>query len=275
MGFLGPNGAGKTTTIRIVLGLLRASSGSARLFGRECWREAVEERTRLGYLPGDVRLYDGHTGASLLRLLARLRARDSSARTGMLERARELANRLDFDPDKRVRTYSKGNKQKLGLVQAMMHEPEVLILDEPTSALDPLMQERVYELLRERAAAGVSVLFSSHVLSEVEKVCDRVAILRAGRLLEMTAVGDIEQLRWRKVRIESPAADALEVRLEAEGLEVQKEGQLLETLLRGEVDWLVKALAEVPVTSLTIEPLSIEEIFFDSYRAAARQGVEG
>ena len=272
LGFLGPNGAGKTTTIRIALGLLRASSGEARLFGEESWRRAVSVRGRVGYLPGDVRLYDGHTGRSLLELLTRLRSAGSRAARQMRIQALELSERLDLELGKAVRTYSKGNKQKLGLVQALMHQPELLILDEPTSALDPLIQERVYELIREQAESGVAVFFSSHILSEVEKVCDRVSILRQGRLLETRRVSDMRDFGLRRARIRSPDPARASEELRLAGFDphpMAASAGGVEVLVQGQYDQLIAALVKVPVEDLRIEPLSLEEIFFDLYEKGA------
>jgi ABC-2 type transport system ATP-binding protein len=274
LGFLGPNGAGKTTTIRIALGLLRASSGQSFLFGQESWRGAVEARRRVGYLPGDVRLYDGHTGRSFLALLIRLRSVSGLPSDQMLSRALEFAERLDLQLSKPVRTYSKGNKQKLGLVQAMMHEPDLLILDEPTSALDPLIQETVYQLIREHAARGAAVFFSSHVLSEVDKVCHRVAILRQGKLLDTRTVSDMRDFGLRRARIVCARSEALAGALRASGFDpkpVAAQGHRVEVTLHGDYDRLISILAGFEIEDLSVEPLSLEEIFFDLYHGSEQE----
>jgi ABC-2 type transport system ATP-binding protein len=262
LGYLGPNGAGKTTTIRLLLGLLHPSAGEARAFGLDCWRESVEVRRRLGYLPGDVRLYDGLTGRRFLALFARLRRCGPTVRTA----AEELAERLRLDLSRRIKTYSKGMKQKLGLIQAFMHDPELLILDEPTSALDPLVQQDLYALLRERRQAGATVFFSSHVLSEVEKVCDRVAIVRDGRLLAVRQVSELAELHLRRVRVRfaDPARGASALR--AAGFAPEERAEVWELTLRGEIDPLLRTLARQKVTALTVEPLSLEEVFLRFYR---------
>ncbi len=260
LGFLGPNGAGKTTTIRILLGLLRPSAGTARVFGLDSWADSVAVRRRLGYLAGDARFYEAMTGRALLRMLARLRGAGS--------RGDELAERLGLDLDRRIKSYSKGMRQKLGLIQALMHQPELAILDEPTSALDPLVQNEVYRLLGEIRDAGRSVFLSSHVLPEVQKVCDRVAIVRSGRLVTVTTVTELRgvDLRRLTVRVSEPAA--ARTALEAAGITgiaFSREGDELRATVR-DVDLVVKVLARFEVQSLSLEPLTLEDSFFELYR---------
>lgn len=197
-GFLGPNGAGKTTTIRILLGLLRATSGAARIFGLEAWRQGAQARRVVGYLPGDIRFYDGLTGRQTLRFLDGVRGGG-----GQTEAAR-LAGAFDLDLSKRVRSLSRGTKQKLGLVAALMHAPRLLVLDEPTNALDPLVRAMLYDELRRYTQGGGTVLFSSHTLSEVEALCDEVAVLRSGRLIEHERIDVLRQRAVRHVEVRLP-----------------------------------------------------------------------
>jgi ABC-2 type transport system ATP-binding protein len=178
-GFLGPNGAGKTTTMRVLMGLLHASSGSATIGGLNCWQQSVEVKKLVGYLPGEFTFDPGLREAQILEYLGHLRG---GVDQGYL---RKLVERLDFDPSKRFREYSRGNKQKLGLVQAFMHKPRLLILDEPTSGLDPLNQQEFYRMAAEVHAEGRTIFLSSHVLPEVERTCGRVAIIRKGRLVKI------------------------------------------------------------------------------------------
>jgi ABC-2 type transport system ATP-binding protein len=264
-GYLGPNGAGKTTTLRILLGLLRPTSGRALVLGLDCWRDRVAIKRRLGYLAGDVRLYGSLTGRQLLDLLDRLRG--GGARYG------ELAERLQLDLARRVKSYSKGNKQKLGLVQALMHRPDALILDEPTTALDPLVQQEVYGILEEERRRGTTVVLSSHVLGEVERVCDRVAIVREGRILQVETVERLRRLDRRRVEVVFGDAEEGERALRAAGFETTRQGETLVARV-ADVNPLLATLARLPVRSLLVEPLSLEETFLEVYRGG-RAVVEG
>ena len=194
-GFLGPNGAGKTTTIRVLLGLLRPTSGRASVFGQPCWERSAVIKADVGYLPGDLRLYPWLTCRSALELFGAIRRRDLT-KAGLA-----LAETFSLEPDVRVRSMSRGMRQKLGLILALAHCPRLLVLDEPSASLDPIMQERLYERLRTLAAAGHTVFFSSHTLSEVEQLCHRVAILRAGKLVADETVDDLRARAGRVVTI--------------------------------------------------------------------------
>ena len=261
-GFLGPNGAGKTTTIRILLDLIRPTAGTAHVLGLDAQRESLEVRRRVGYLPGDLRLYEGMRGHDFLDLVDSFRPdkHDPAYR-------RQLLERLDLDSSLTIRTLSKGNKQKMGLVQALMHRPEVLILDEPTSGLDPLIQLEVAQLLEEAVADGRSVFFSSHVLSEVERLSHAVAIIRSGSIV---AVEDIARLKGRSVHI-------LEVTFAAPppaGLfalpgvrELRRDGNMVHVQSRDSLDAVVKAIAQQQVVDLRTEQPSLEEIFLAYYSA--------
>ena len=262
-GFLGPNGAGKTTTIRILLDLIRPTAGTARVLGLDAQRQSLEVRRRVGYLPGDLRLYEGMRGQDFLDLVDSFRPdkRDPAYRRRLLER-------LDLDPSLTIRTLSKGNKQKMGLVQALLHRPELLILDEPTSGLDPLVQQEVAQLLEEAVADGRSVFFSSHVLSEVERLSHAVVIIRSGSIV---AVEDIARLKGRSVHI-------LEVTFAAPppaGLfalpgvrELRRDGNTVHVQSRDSLDAVVKAIAQQQVVDLRTEQPSLEEIFLAYYSAA-------
>jgi ABC-2 type transport system ATP-binding protein len=262
-GFLGPNGAGKTTTIRILLDLIRPTAGTARVLGLDAQRQSLEVRRRVGYLPGDLRLYEGMRGQDFLDLVDSFRPdkRDPAYRRRLLER-------LDLDPSLTIRTLSKGNKQKMGLVQALLHRPELLILDEPTSGLDPLVQQEVAQLLEEAVADGRSVFFSSHVLSEVERLSHAVVIIRSGSIV---AVEDIARLKGRSVHI-------LEVTFAAPppaGLfalpgvrELRRDGNTVHVQSRDSLDAVVKAIAQQQVVDLRTEQPSLEEIFFAYYSAS-------
>src|SRR5215216_3948487 len=202
-GFLGPNGAGKSTTIRVLLGLLRATAGDVRLLGGDPWADAVALHRRLAYVPGDVSLWPNLTGGQAIDLLGRLR--------GGLDESRraELLERFDLDPAKKARAYSKGNRQKVALVAALASDVELLVLDEPTSGLDPLMEEVFRECIAEERRAGRTVLLSSHILAEVEALCDRVTIIRAGRTVETGSLTDLRHLTRTSIHVETiePAGD--------------------------------------------------------------------
>ncbi len=259
-GFLGPNGAGKTTTIRVLLDLIRPNGGRASVLGFDCQRQTLDVRRRTGYLPDDLHLYEGLTGAEFLAFFA-------SLRPGEVEPAylEELLERLNLDPSKKVEAYSKGNRQKLGLVQALMHQPDVLMLDEPTSGLDPLVQHEVWLILEEVAAAGRTVFFSSHVLSEVERICHRVGIIRTGRLV---AVEEIGTLKARALHIiEVTFAEAVpEAAFAGPGVEVvQHDKNKVRLQVRDHLDDLIKLIARYPIVDLRTDQASLEDIFLAYY----------
>ncbi len=261
LGFLGPNGAGKSTTMRLLLGLIRPTSGSAQILGLDLGREGLAVRRRVGYLAGDFGLYPQLTGAAVLRFLARLH--------GGVEPSRilELGERFDADLDRPVRELSSGNRQKLGLIQAFMHDPELLILDEPITGLDPLVQRSFHELLGEVRGAGRTVLLSSHTLSEVDRVADRVAILRAGRLV---VVDELSRLRAQAVRrweVELADPPALEDLRRLPGVrEAELDGRRLRIAFEGPVDAIVKALARHEVVDIRVHEGDLEDVFLRYYR---------
>lgn len=259
LGFLGPNGAGKTTTIRLMLDYLRPDAGSAGALGLDCHRDAVALRRRIGYLPAEYRLYEDMTGEALLRYLASFRP------AGSLERAHMLAERLGIALEGRVKLFSKGMKQKVALIQALMHDPELLILDEPTDGLDPLIQQEVRQILLDCRARGRSVFFSSHVLSEVEHLCDRVAIIREGRLL---AIDDVESLRRKRVRLLTLTFDR---DLDARTLDVPRavlraqHGRQATFAYAGAARELLTVLASLPIADFTLEAPRLDEAFLEYY----------
>ena len=259
-GLLGPNGAGKTTTIRLLLDLIRPTSGSVRVFGADP-RAGAAPRRRIGYLPGDLRLYERLTGRAQLAYFAGLRGVDG------LGRAEELAERLDVELDRPLKTLSKGNRQKVGIVQAFMHDPELLILDEPTSGLDPLVQQLVYALLDETRTAGRTVLISSHVLPEVQRVADRVALLRDGRLVLEDSVDALRAHALVRVTVtfgDEAAPDAFASVPGVHVLEVRDRTVVFG--LHGEPDALVKALAAHRVVALESREADLEDVFLALYQ---------
>ena len=259
-GFLGPNGAGKSTTIRTLLGFLHATSGSANVLGLDVARESVEIRRLTGYLPGGVALYDSMTGEHVLDYFARLQGREPHRRGELVERL-QMAQ---VDLRRRVRDYSRGMRQKIGVIQALQHDPELAILDEPTEGLDPLMQHAFYGILADLRSEGRTIFFSSHVLSEVERVCDRVGIIRHGRLMAVHEVRELLARRRRKVAIQWRGAAPDPASLP--GLEhVTVEGDRLFGTLSGDVAGFVRAVASPSLEDLTIEPASLEEAFLEYY----------
>lgn len=254
-GFIGPNGAGKSTTIRVLLGLIRATSGSVRLFGMDWQRERKDILRRVGFLPSETMFYSGMRVGELLRLSARLRKRDCRAE------AERLCGRLRLDPTKKIETLSLGNRKKVGIVCAMQHRPELYILDEPTSGLDPLMQREFFALLKERSREGATVFLSSHVLSEVQRHCDRAAIIRAGRLIACDTVSALAGTSARRVRLRGEA--------DLTGLEgvrdLRREGEGASFLYSGDVQALLRVLARWPLADVTITEPDLEEVFLHDY----------
>jgi ABC-2 type transport system ATP-binding protein len=265
-GYLGPNGAGKTTTIRLLLDLLRPSSGRAEILGMDTRARSVAIRRRVGYLAGDVALYERMTGGQLLRYFAELRG---GVDWRHVER---LVERFELDLSRPIRQLSKGNRQKVGLVQAFMHQPELLILDEPTSGLDPLVQQEFHRLLREVKAAGATVFLSSHILSEVEQVADRVAILRAGRLVVSGEISAIKAKarRWLEIHFAQPVPEEVFARLPGVHT-VRTEDSRVRFEVEGSVDALVKAAARYEVTSIISHEPDLEEVFLGYYRGDAER----
>ncbi|MFD6391497.1 ABC transporter ATP-binding protein [Nocardia sp. NPDC055029] len=268
-GFLGPNGAGKSTTIRVLLGVLRASGGEAALFGRDPWTDAVALHHRIAYVPGDVTLWPSLSGGETIDLLARMR--------GGLDQTRraELIERFELDPTKKARTYSKGNRQKVALVSAFSADADLLILDEPTSGLDPLMERIFQDCVREAAARGATVLLSSHILSEVEHLCDRVTIIRAGRTVESGSLDQLRHLSRTAITAELigdpgdvgalPGVDDVEV--DGSTLRCQVDAEHL-----GE---LIRVLGDAGVRSLTSAPPTLEDLFLRHYHVESGAAVDG
>jgi len=261
-GFIGPNGAGKTTTIRILLGILKATSGSAQLFGKDAWSDAVEIHKRLAYVPGEVNLWPNLTGGEVIDFFVKLRGANN------VNRREELIERFDLDPTKKCSTYSKGNRQKVALIAAFAADADLYILDEPTSGLDPLMELVFQECVREVKAAGKSVFLSSHILSEVEKLCDRVSIIRQGRIIETGSLQELRHLTRTQVRVETAQpipnlGETLGVHDLEEfdgGATFQVDGEHL-----GEV---IKYISGFGILALESTPPTLEDLFIHHYREA-------
>ncbi len=260
-GFLGPNGAGKSTTIRALLGLLRTDGGSASVFGLDPWQDAVGIHRRLAYVPGDVALWPNLTGGETVDLLIRLRGGDPAR-----SRRAELLERFELDPTKKARAYSKGNRQKVALVAAFAIDAELLILDEPTSGLDPLMEEVFNECVAEGSATGTTLLLSSHILSEVERLADRVTIIRGGRAVETGTLEDLRHLHRSHVRAE--VSGTIPELSGVRGVhDVVVEGRSVSCSVDPEgLPPVLEALTHAGVLTLTSSPPTLEELFLDAYR---------
>ncbi|WP_018179563.1 ABC transporter ATP-binding protein [Jongsikchunia kroppenstedtii] len=260
-GFLGPNGSGKSTTIRILLGILRASSGKVRILGRDPWADAVNLHREIAYVPGDVTLWPTLSGDETIDLLARMRGGIDQARRA------ELIERFDLDPRKKARTYSKGNRQKVSLISALSSNASLLLLDEPTSGLDPLMEQVFRECVTEAAARGVTVLLSSHILSEVEALCQRVTIIRAGKTVES---GDLSAMRH--LSRTSISAEMLSDSVDLSQLDGVDDISINGRTLHCQVDAdhlgaLIRTLGDIGVRSLVSQPPTLEELFLRHYEA--------
>jgi ABC-2 type transport system ATP-binding protein len=258
VGYLGPNGAGKTTTIRLLMGLIRPSTGRAEILGLDCQRQPVEVHKHVGYVPGEASLWPSLTGSETLHLLGRVQ--------GVVDEAYrdELIDQFQLDPSKKVRTYSRGNRQKIVLISALMGRPDVLVLDEPTAGLDPLMEREFRVRIREARDRGQTVFLSSHILSEVEALCSQVCILRDGQLIEMGSITDMRHLA--SVSVEVTFDGAVPDLSSVVGVgSIYRDGQTIRLQVRGPMDPLLKALASYQVRELLSREPSLEELFLGLY----------
>jgi ABC-2 type transport system ATP-binding protein len=265
-GYLGPNGAGKSTTIRCLMGMIRPTAGSAHIFGLDCLRDSVAVKSRVGYMPGEMPQFGGMRGKDVVAYLGGLRG-GADPKT-----VRGIAERFDLDLGRRYREYSSGNKKKLGIVLAFMHKPALLILDEPTGGLDPLNQQEFYRLVLETRAAGATIFLSSHILSEVEHVCDRVGIIRSGRLVKVAELDEIHRIRVHRLELEfAPESEVPEAAIRAaDGVdEVVITDHRVTCTVKGTFDPLLKALSGATVTNLVSHEPSLEEVFLTYYRPDA------
>ncbi len=265
-GFIGPNGAGKSTTIRILLGILKATAGEAKIFGLDAWKDAVEIHKRIAYVPGDVNLWPNLTGGEVIDLLMRLRGNgDPKKREAFIEK-------FELDPSKKCRTYSKGNRQKVALIAAFSTDADLYILDEPTSGLDPLMERHFQETVLEVKEAGKSVLLSSHILSEVEKLCDTVGIIRQGKMIEAGPLDELRHLTRTSllVKTKKPVTDIAEVQgvhevaESAEGLSFQVDSETLDDVMRH--------IAPYGIIKLESTPPTLEDLFMRHYEGTEKVG---
>lgn len=261
-GFLGPNGAGKTTTIRTLMGLLRPSAGTARIAGLDCWAQSTEVKRLVGYLPGELSLDPNLTGGQILEYFGNLR--------GGVDQSylKQLIDRLGLDPTRKFRQYSSGNKRKIGIVQAFMHRPRLLILDEPTSGLDPLNQQEFDRMVNEVRDDGRTVFLSSHILTEVEQTCTRVGIIREGRLVRVGGVSELKDIKRHDVTITFAGdvpLDAFKTLPGVEHADVLPDGHTLRLAVSGGLDGVIKAAAQYPIVTLISQEPSLEDIFLRFY----------
>jgi len=265
-GYLGPNGAGKTTTLRALLGFMRPNSGKCNVAGLDCIEQAPEVQKRLGYIPGEIAFPDGMAGDEFLSFMSAMRGTKSTARQ------KQLLDMFELDPRGRIKRFSKGMKQKLGIVAAFMHYPEVLILDEPSSGLDPLMQNRLAELMLSEKAQGRTVLMSSHMFEEVEKVCDSVLIIKDGRIVKQAAVQALKDAQRRVFVLATADTSRATQVLQAAGFVPQNDpsGALLVPVAGDSIDRFVKTAAQLTVHDLSLKHQSLEDIFIDFYGKEAK-----
>ena len=261
-GFIGPNGAGKSTTIRTLLNFLFPTSGSGTIFGLDIIKGSLEIRTRTGYLPGDLSMYETMTAREFLTYFANLRKVDTAVRM------QELADRFELDLDRKIKDYSTGNRQKVGIVNAFMPDPELFVLDEPTAGLDPLMQQEFQEMIGEVRDEGRTVFLSSHILPEVERIADRVGIVRQGRLIAVDSVEAFKAKAHRSVTIQFAApveASAFAGLESVASVETRNEGTVLSLTVKGSMDAVVKAAATYDVLSVSTRSGELEEVFLSYY----------
>ena len=261
-GFLGPNGAGKTTTMRVLLDLIRPTSGRAEVFGIETTADPVAIHRRLGYLPGEFDLYDRLTGADTIAYFANLRGGVDAGYVA------ELIERLDLDPSRRFKEYSKGNKQKVGLVVALQHRPDMLILDEPTAGLDPLVQRTFFDIVREARSDGRTVFLSSHIIDEVDRTCDRVAIIREGRLVQVDSIEAIRRLAFHHVELTFGAPVASGIFSSIDGVsDVEVDGHVVRMRVAGPIGAVLAAAAPHGIIDVVSREPNLEDVFLAQYGA--------
>lgn len=258
-GFIGPNGAGKSTTIRTLLSLIYKTSGEARIFGLDSEADKVRILKDVGYLPSEVFYYDNMRAADLFRYSASFYKKDCS------RRIEELSERLQLDPHKKIEDMSLGNKKKVGIIQGLLHSPRLIILDEPTSGLDPLMQKTFFNLIREENKRGATVLFSSHILSEVQRICDRVAIIKEGRIAAVQNIGELQQSACKSVSFTVRDGALLEDFSIDGAQNVEISGTGVSFIFKGDINILLSEIAKYPLTNVDITEPALEDIFMHYY----------
>lgn len=262
-GFIGPNGAGKSTTIRTLLSLIYPTAGSAKIFGADCIKNAPEIAKEIGYLPSEVFYYDKMKVIDVLKYSASFYKKDCS------KRIEDLAEIMDLDLKKRVDDLSFGNKKKVGIVQTLLHEPRLIILDEPTSGLDPLMQQKFFDLLEEENKKGATIFMSSHVLSEVQRMCTRVAIIKEGRIIKLETMSNLTENNYKKFKLEiNSGIDKNHFQINGVS-NLELKGNIISFLYKGNVNTILKRITEIDLKNVWIEEPSLEEIFMHYYEKEA------
>lgn len=257
-GFIGPNGAGKSTTIRLLLSLIHPSSGSAKVFGMDVVSHGPEIRQDIGYLPSEVYYYEGMKVSDLLKYSA------SFYDCECAERIKSLSEIMELEMNRRISDLSYGNKKKVGIVQGLLHSPKLLFLDEPTAGLDPLMQRKFFDLIRQENSRGVTVFFSSHILGEVQRLCNRVGIIREGKIAEISDIRTLQQNNYKKVRVEAQGLDPESFNLPGV-TNLQSENSSLHFFFKGDINLVLQKISTLEVRDVTIEEPTLEEIFMHYY----------
>lgn len=258
-GFIGPNGAGKSTLIRTLLSLIYPTSGSATIFGKDCIKYAPEIKNDIGYLPSEIFYYDNMKVIDLLRYSASFYKKDCT------KRMNELAAIMELDLHKKIDDLSLGNKKKVGIVQGLLHDPKLIILDEPTSGLDPLMQKKFFDLLKEENKKGATILFSSHILSEVQKLCDRVAIIKEGKLVQVEKISTLKEKNYKKIRIETKTNIDQNYFSMTGVSQLEMKENVVSFMYNGNINLIVQKMADIEISNLWVEELTLEEIFLHFY----------
>ncbi|MCM1989863.1 ABC transporter ATP-binding protein [Oceanirhabdus seepicola] len=259
-GFIGPNGAGKSTTIRTLLSLIHPSSGSAKIFGRDCFKEGHDIRKDIGYLPSEVFYYNNMKVIDLLKYSASFYNKDCT------ERIHELAEVMDLDVNRKIDDLSFGNKKKVGIVQGLLHQPKLIILDEPTGGLDPLMQQKFFDLIREENKRGATVFFSSHILDEVQKMCDRVAIIKDGKIIKTESIESLRNDNYKKIKVVSNKSLDSSI-FNMDGVTDLKSNKVEANFMyRGNMNKVIEKLSTVDVKNLLVQEPTLEEIFMYYYK---------
>jgi ABC-2 type transport system ATP-binding protein len=257
-GFIGPNGAGKSTTIRLLLSLIHPTSGSARVFGKDVTTHGPEIRRDIGYLPSEVYYYEGMKVKDLLKYSASFFECDCT------QRIKDLSETMELEMNRRISDLSYGNKKKVGIVQGLLHSPKLLFLDEPTAGLDPLMQRKFFDMMRTENARGVTIFFSSHILGEVQRLCNRVGIIREGKIAEISDIRTLQQNNYKKVHVMAEGLD--QTSFDMPGVtNLQTEDSTVHFFFKGDINLVLQKISSIPVSDVTIEEPTLEEIFMHYY----------